>query len=313
MTHAIPSEAVGIEAHALTRQLERDGIALLPGLVSGERLRAMQEAFDCRLVRMRWNDGDGFEKTETHRHMVQDVLALEQGFVDVALHPLVQRVLREYVGPRFQLVEAKGWRSLPTKTDFHGWHGDAWYDQTVVRDHIPREVKLGLYLTDVRSGAFHYVRGSHRKQHPRPVRAEELSSVPEEAIVAAMGAAGTGILFDTSGIHRQGMPILEPRNAIFLNYHDPSVPLQKEDVDYYRYHPLLLNAAFLGGLSEEDCRILGFGDKRKLAHAFVRRARFPRLEKAFQLAFEATLRASRYSDLPKRVYAKARRALGSSG
>jgi hypothetical protein len=107
------------------------------------------------------------------------------------------------------------------------------------------------------------------------------------------------------------MPILEPRNAIFLNYHDPDVPLQKEDVAYDRYHPLLLNAAFLGNLSDEDCRILGFGDKRKLAHAFVRSASFPRLEAAFRLAFEATLRASKYSDLHRRVYGRVKRLAGS--
>jgi hypothetical protein len=310
VTQPLPSAPAAGGVHPITSGLERDGIVVLPGFVTGERLRLMQEAFESRLVRMRWNDADGFEKTERYRHMVQDVLTLEQGFVDVALDPVVKRVLAEYVGPRFQLVEAKGWRSLPTRTDFHGWHGDAWYDQTAVRDHIPREVKLAVYLTDVATGAFHYVKGSHRKQHPRPVADEELGAVAPDAVVAATGAAGTGILFDTSGIHRQGMPILEPRNAIFLNYHDPGVPLQREDVDYYRYHPLLLNAAFLGSLSAEDCRILGFGDKRKLAHAFVRRARFPRLEAAFRLAFEATLRASQVADLQRRAYRKARRLLG---
>ena len=41
----------------------------------------------------------------------QDVTA--QGFVDVALHPLVQAVVRAYVGPDYALCEAKGWRSLP--------------------------------------------------------------------------------------------------------------------------------------------------------------------------------------------------------
>ena len=76
-----------------------------------------------------------------------------------------------------------------------------------------------------------------------------------------MGPAGSAFLFDTSGTHRQGVPMLEPRQAVFYNYHDPDVPLQQEDIDYYRYHPLLLNAAFLGGLSPEDQRILGFGNK----------------------------------------------------
>jgi Phytanoyl-CoA dioxygenase (PhyH) len=306
VSHPLPAEPVARPVHPITAELERDGIVVLPGLVTGDALKGMQEAFASRLVRMRWNDGDGFEKTERYRHMVQDVLTLDQGFVDVALHPVVKQVLAEYLGPRFQLVEAKGWRSLPTKTDFHGWHGDAWYDQTVVRE-IPREIKLAVYLTDVKSGAFHYIKGSHRKQHPRPVRDEELGVVPEASLVAATGSAGTGILFDTSGIHRQGMPILEPRHAVFLNYHDAGVPLQQEDLDYYRYHPLLLNAAFLGNLSEEDRRILGFGDKQHLTHAFIRRARYPRLEAAFRLAFETTLRVEPFADLPRRLYRRLRR------
>jgi hypothetical protein len=62
----------------------------------------------------------------------------------------------------------------------------------------------------------------------------------------------------------------EPRQAIFYAYHDAGVALQQEDIDYYRYHPLLLNAAFLGNLSAEDERILGFGDKRNYQPAFVR-------------------------------------------
>jgi len=64
--------------------------------------------------------------------------------------------------------------------------------------------------------------------------------------------------------------MLEPRRAIFYNYHDPEVPLQQEDIDYYRYHPLLLNAAFLGNLTEEDHRILGFGNKTNYIPAFER-------------------------------------------
>src|ERR1700726_3688611 len=135
----------------ITRQLHEDGIAVVTDLIAPAQLKGMQEAFCARLERLRWNDVDGYEKTERYRHMVQDVLTLDQGFVDVALHPDVQQALREYVGPGYELVEAKGWKSLPTRRDFHGWHGDAWYDQTK-RTDIPREVKLGVYLSEVKSG-----------------------------------------------------------------------------------------------------------------------------------------------------------------
>src|SRR5215472_1746720 len=131
----------------LAKELEHHGIALVPDLLTREQLAGMQRAFAARLRRLRWNDFDGYEKTEPYRHMVQDVLTLDQGFVDLALHPRVKEILGEYLGSRYELVEAKGWKSLPTKQDFHGWHGDAWYDQKQIQ-HLPKEVKLAVYLTD---------------------------------------------------------------------------------------------------------------------------------------------------------------------
>ena len=287
----------------LLAALDRDGIVRLPDLLTAEQLRGMQVAFAARLKRMRWNNCDGYEKTERFRHMIEDVLSVDQGFVDVALHPIVKAVLRGYLGERYQLVEAKGWRSLPTTRDFHGWHGDAWYDQTTV-PRIPREVKLAMYLTDVKSGAFQYVRETHRQEHPRIYRNSEVERSPSSRILEVTGPAGSAFLFDTSGIHRQGVPMLERRHAIFYNYHDPDLPLQQEDRAYYRYHPLLLNAAFLGGLSSEDQRILGFGDKRRYVHAFQRRSRHEGLESAFLATFEAKLRAAA---LLERVSARLRR------
>lgn len=290
----------------LVAELELEGIVSLPNLLSAAQLQGMQEAFAVRLERMRWNNFDGYHKTEPYRHMVEDVLLLDQGFVDLALHPLVKRILNRYLSNEYELNEAKGWKSIPTRRDFHGWHGDAWYDQQVCPD-IPKEVKLAFYLTDVRSGAFNYIKRSHRKQHPRPVRNHEVADVPTAQIAEMTGPAGSAFLFDTSGIHRQGVPMLEPRRAVFYNYHDPSVPLQKEDVDYYRYHPLLLNAAFLGNLSDEDQRILGFGDKTNFIPAFQRRTSPPTLHAILSSAFNVQIRLN---DLRERVVAKLNRVMG---
>lgn len=259
------------QAEAIFHKLDTVGAVALPRLLCDETLRDAQRAFASRLNGLRWNDADGYERTEVSRFMVPDVLTLAQGFVDLGLHPLVKAVLNRYLGEgRYELCEAKGWKSLPTKRDLHGWHGDAWYDQTKVTDHIPREVKLAFYLTDVTSGAFAYLAGSHRKHAPHLLGKDEREAIPQEQVIEFLGPAGTAVLFDTSGIHRQSVPILQPRQAVFLNYHDPSVPLQKEDVEYYRYHPLLLNAAFLGGLSEEDHKILGFGNKTNHQPGYAR-------------------------------------------
>lgn len=285
--------------------LERDGVVRMPDLFVHEQLTAMQQAFNARLGQLRWNNVNGYERTELYRQMVEDVLTLEQGFVDVAVNPIVKQVLRRYLG-RYALVEARGWRSLPTKRDFHGWHGDEWYDQSVTTE-IPKEVKLGFYLTDVRSGAFNYVKGTHRKQPPRRIRTAELPTFRASEIVEMTGPVGTAFLFDTSGIHRQGVPMLEPRHVVFLNYHDPGVQLQKDDIESYRYHPLLLNAAFLGALSEEDRQMLGFGDKTNYRPGFGGPGRGGRIHWAFSRVHGANLRLQ---DLRLRVVVRLNRRGG---
>jgi hypothetical protein len=297
------------EVDALVSELEANGIVVLPNLLSSEQLRDMQKAFAVKLRRMRWNSIDGYYKNEIYRHMVPDVLVLDQGFVDLALHPLVKDVLNSYLGTSYELTEAKGWKSLPTTRDFHGWHSDAWYDQASASE-IQRELKLAFYLTDVRTGAFNYIKGSHRQHHPRILNKQEVNDLPASRLVELTGPAGTAFLFDTSGIHRQGMPILEPREAIFLCYHDPRVRLQPEDVMYYRYHPLILNAAFLGNLSAEDQRILGFGNKINFQPAFERSARTPIGYKTVNAAVNAELRIG---NLAERISARLRRTLRMSG
>ncbi len=290
----------------LAEQLERDGIALVPDLLDGTQLTGMQKALAARLSRLRWNDVDGYEQTEPYRHMVHDVLTLDQGFVDAALDPRVTDAARAYIGPAFALVEAKGWKSLPTRRNFHGWHGDAWYDPSRVQG-IPRELKLGIYLTEVRSGAFTYVRGSQGREAPRSYTATEAEAHGRDKIIEVLGPAGSAFLFDTSGIHRQNYPILEERNAVFLTYHDPAVPLQGEDIDYYRYHPLLLNAAFLGELTEEQRRILGFGNKTNFIRGFQRRPDHTGFQAAARTLFVWKLRAREWRH---RIGGKLARLLG---
>ncbi|HEY4088633.1 MAG TPA: phytanoyl-CoA dioxygenase family protein [Bryobacteraceae bacterium] len=286
-------------------RLERDGLAVLPDFVQGETLGAMQRAFNSRLERMRWNNFDGYERTERYRLNVQDILTLEQGFVSTAIHPVVKDVLRAYLGDSYQLVEAKGWRSVATRRVFHGWHGDSWYDKTKVSG-IPREVKLGLYLTDVKTGAFRYLRGSHRQHQTRDWKNHEIEKFNQDDISVVTGTAGTAFLFDTSGIHGQSWPILEPRHAVFYNYHDPSIPLQEEDISGGRYHPLMLNAAFLGGLTAEDQFILGFGNQTHFHPEFRKKPR----HEGFQWWQDSLLKKKIVADeTAQRIAARLRRMI----
>jgi ectoine hydroxylase-related dioxygenase (phytanoyl-CoA dioxygenase family) len=294
---------------ALSAELNANGVVVLPSIISDEQLREMQHAFAARLQYVRWNNFDGYQRTELYRLMIEDVLLLSQGFVDLAVHPLVKAILSRYLGHSYQLTEAKGWRSLPTSYDFHGWHGDTWYQQS---EGVPihREIKLAMYLTDVRSGAFKFIKSTHRKQHPRNLKRAELESLPMSDLVELKAPAGTVFMFDTSIVHRQSIPMLEPRHAVFYAYHDPGVTLQKDDVAYYRYHPLLLNAAFLGDLSEEDQRILGFGDKRNYQPAFVRNGKASTLQRMIATVNAVDLRMRH---LRERISALLRRFVPLNG
>jgi hypothetical protein len=290
----------------LTTELDRNGIIVLPDILAPEQLRGMQKAFESQLHRMRWNNFEGYSRTELYRHMVEDVLLLDQAFVDLALHPLVKQILNQYLGTEYELTEAKGWRSLPTSYDFHGWHGDTWYDQEIEKS-IHREIKLGIYLTDVKSGAFKFVKGSHRKKHPRNLNKLEVGELPLADVLELSGPAGTVFMFDTSAVHRQSIPILEPRQAVFFGYHNPSIALQADDIAYYRYHPLLLNAAFLGNLSLEDHRILGFGNKTNFQPAFQRADKPSFVYRLFMTSHGAGLRIKH---LRQRILARLDRLFG---
>ena len=301
-THAAEPAATSV-----TDQLARDGIVVLPRFIEGEPLAGMQHAFAHALARPRINLVSGYEKSELHRDMVEDVLMLDQGFVDAAVHPLVTRTLAEYIGDGYQLVEAKGWMSYPTRRDFHGWHGDEWYDKAKITDHIPREVKLAIYLTDVDSGFFEYVAGTHQHEAPRFYKSAEVGSAVKGQTVQARGPAGTAVIFDTSGVHRQSVPILKHRHAVFYNYHDPSVPLQSSDIKGNRYHPLLLNAALLGNLTQEHRRVLGFGDPRNHRPLYSRPSGTPRLDRLYRKWLQMALVLD---DFGARVGGRVKRILG---
>jgi hypothetical protein len=122
-----------------------------------------------------------------------------------------------------------------------------------------------------------------------------------------LGAAGTAFLFDTTGFHRQNTPILEPREAVFYAYHDPEFPLQQEDVDYNRYHPLLLNAAFLGDLTPEDYSVLGFGNKTNFIRGFERKPNHTMFQNVLRRSFRFKIRAD---EISQRVGGRLKRVLG---
>lgn len=298
---------IDAEADRLVALLERDGIAPLPAMLAPAALAGLQESFERVLERPAFNTWYGYEQNEKWRLLVENALTVDPAVVELALHPVLKAVLHRYIGAAYALTEARGWRTIRTTADFHGWHNDAWCDETVVDlARRPREIKLAMYLTDVESGHFSYIAGTHR--HTGPSRHWTEAEVAPLAAQRRdmLGPAGSAFLFDTAGIHRQTTPVLKPRNVLFLNFHDPAVRIQPLDVEHGRYRPLLLNAAFLPEMDADDRRILGFGARkgRPVRDCVVGRAdrrRYPALHGAVAATLAARLEVQELQRQVRRV------------
>jgi hypothetical protein len=290
--------------------LERDGIVPIDGLLAPEALRAMQEAYRRVLGHINWSTTEGFQQTDPFRRMVENILTLDPAFQALALNPRLQEILRQYLGSDYVLTEVKGWETVATRADFHGWHNDAWYDHKL--PEVPREVKLGVYLTDVQTGHFTYIKGTHVNNRHRHWNDREVAGLRDQT-VDMKGPAGSTFLFDTAGIHRQSSPCLKPRWVVMYNYHDIRVPLQEIDVSAYRYHPLILNAAFLGGLSAEQQRILGFGNRSQYQGEHTTEVRHPRLQATITWFYQRYLTAEHGVEQVREALRTMRRRLGGGG
>ena len=250
-----------IDSRRAINFLKKDGIYLLGQILPGHTIDRMKLVYSRALEKPTWNTWIGFEQNEKWRRLIENVLLYDKSFLDLPLREELSAILAEYIGPKFELTEARGWETVATKRNFHGWHQDAWCREDLVPR--PREIKLACYLTDVTSGQFQYIAGTHQRTGPaRMYSAREIEPLADR-IVDVKGEAGTCFLFDTSGIHRQSTPVLEKRWVLFYNFHDPATPLGDFATGYSRYRPQMLNACFLGGLTHEQQRILGFYRKNE--------------------------------------------------
>lgn len=298
------------QIETLVEVLERDGIVELPGLIAPAALAAMQATFRAALAHPSWNTWRGYEQTDKHRRMVEDLLLLDPTFQELALKPRVRELMAAYLGPGYVLTEVRAWETVVTRKNFHGWHNDAWYDHAL--PEVPRELKLALYLTDVETGYFSYIKGTHRGTRHRHWSARQVAQYAER-MVHMRAPAGSTFVFDTAGIHRQSSPVLDPRRVVMLNYHDPSVPLQEIDLLQDRYAPLRLNAAFLGGLSAEEQRVLGFGNLSTWRPGYRPPQRYRALHGLVRRLFAARLEWQERAAVARDAWGYARRRLRRGG
>lgn len=292
-----------LNVNEVIQQLEDTGIAVIEDFLPPEVLQQMQNCFDKNLAHPRFNTWSGYQQNEKWRLLLEDLLTLSPSFLYPLYRDDLMEVCREYIGEKFQLTEARGWETIRTTRNFHGWHTDAWYDVNKC-ETPPPQLKLAIYLTDVKSGEFAYIEQSHKMNHgPGHWNKKQVDEM-DLPINYVKGKAGTAFFFDTSGIHRQNYPVLDPRYVVFYNFHDPAFPIQDLDKSYNRYAPLILNAAFLKNLTQEQERILGFGDERYFQEDFVPIQRYPSLHKMVSMGLALRLLGQDLGQFFRRVKAK---------
>ena len=151
--------------------------------------------------------------------------------------------------------------------------------------------------------------GTHQKQHPR-CREPRGSRFPRSKVLEVTGPAGVVFMFDSWEPISKVCQSWSLGWLFFATYHSPQIPLSKEAFDYYRYHPLTLNAAFLGDLSQESQRILLVLVTKLLQPSFRRTTQYKLLYRAVNAGLTASMKMT---DLRERAVERFNRLLKRKG
>lgn len=186
----------------------------------------------------------------------KDPLIQIPSLTDFVFSSFVQDIADEYLDGEAALGYAKVKKSyanqLTSRSYNHKFHID---------DNASKILKFIFYLNDVGTGggAFHYVKGSHLDnefRHRNLVTFEdtEIANFFGKAKIHELkGKAGTCIICDTIGIHKEGFAIETDRYSVIVNY-----VLEPEYGGSRR--PQIINYDCVMSLPEKNKRIAKFLD-----------------------------------------------------
>jgi hypothetical protein len=221
-------------APAASRQLERDGWAVLPGVLSAAEVAELHDAVEtvyaCVPVDRR-NAGLPAEEAEDFRYEMLNRSAVAQRAV---AHPAILEVIEPLLGGDCHVIANTCWRNPPRPANQHGggmWHIDA-------GPHIPRDPSIPwddripypifalgvhLYLRDCPAacGPTGVVPGSHRSGQPPPydrLQDPELTFAGRRAVVLE-ARAGDAALFVSDVWHRRMPTGPGDTGRLFLQVH----------------------------------------------------------------------------------------------
>ncbi|MEM7203075.1 MAG: phytanoyl-CoA dioxygenase family protein [Planctomycetota bacterium] len=220
-------------AQAIVEALRRDGVAVVPEYIRGERLREAQAQFDAMVGHIR-QAPPAVERAapppRTHvRFRVHSVFE-EEGVVEclnpfayspallgVAVDDLLREVVERYWGKRCMLSQASACRyapAAPCEYGSFGWHHDS----------LGKRVSVMLILTDVGEDDQHmtYLKGTHNIVHPlsKSYRnwTNQMDQFSAYEPIKCTGKAGTLFFFNPNGMHRGNRRETVVRDSVVTSY-----------------------------------------------------------------------------------------------
>lgn len=234
-------------AQQAIEDLKAYGIALLPELLTGDKLREARDAVYAGPA----DDADNGRTPDrylvdygTGNVRVWNLLNRGSVFVELAQHPLVLELLEEVLGPQALL---SGFSANIVEPGSEG--GALHADQSGYPPPWPEEPQ-GLNFTwllddfTVDNGATEVVPGSHLREDP--------SQPPQESALPLTAPAGTAVAFEGRVWHQTGRNRSQaPRAAAFAWY---VRPIYRTQENWF----LALNDEVLEGASDNLLTLLGY-------------------------------------------------------
>lgn len=219
------------KAQKIAAEIRKEGIALLPGYFSENKVKTLKEDVDRVIEKHRggkylWMDPYGAD------HRVFGAEAESEAIYGFFSDPFLQSVGEHYFGGK--LLNSNTLAAKIEAKEKNIGSGQGWY-----RDGNFFQFKALVYLSDVteKNGPFQILKRSHRlssifrdnlkaKIDPMNTRiddqiAEKFIQENPQCLFSVCASAGSVALVDTSAIHR-GMPIQEGVRHSLFNYYYPS-------------------------------------------------------------------------------------------
>lgn len=196
-------------------QLSRNGVLILPGYFTGERLEAMQRDYNHWCDLKPGIDQNGFKDFDGGKQ--ESFLATSYALSLAAVDSYLTAVGSYYWGKPMTLAYCHGYRLEPvTPREYRAfrWHHDL----------KRKQVRIMVLLTDtpLDGQRMDYIAGSHLVWHRftnhRHVRFAEEEARTYGEPIHCTGPVGTVVMFDANGLHRGNRNLGPRRDQYTFNY-----------------------------------------------------------------------------------------------